>query len=150
MYEGSENIKKISGVVSENSRIRKETSVLVPLAAAKAQKGQICYKESEETIHENMMNHPYFLSQVYPIFILLIGFLVLDISIYQSFVQLIFSIFILSMQFIWVFRKGDLNKNVNQKNLSAIVRFIKYILLVQTIMIYFINIRYVEKFFNDE
>ena len=97
-----------------------------------------------------MMNHPYFTSQMYPIFILLIGFLVLDISIYQSFVQLIFSIFILSMQFIWVFRKGDLNKNVNQKNLSAIVRFIKYILLVQTIMIYFINIRYVEKFFNDE
>jgi hypothetical protein len=64
-------------------------------------------------ITENLMNHPYLTGQMYSIFLWLICLLVLDIAIYQSFLQLVFSIFILSMQFIWVFRKGELRKNVN-------------------------------------
>jgi hypothetical protein len=59
------------------------------------------------------MNHPLLTGQMYSIFLLLICFLAFDIAIYQSFLQLIFSIFILSMQFVWVFRKGELRKNVN-------------------------------------
>jgi hypothetical protein len=107
------------------------------------------YREIQEIIKENFMNHPYLRGKVYSIFIFLILLLVLDISIYQSFLQLIFCMFLLALQFIWVMRKGSFVSNVNPSNLSGAISFIKYVLILQISLIYVLNIMSIAKFFAN-
>jgi SNF family Na+-dependent transporter len=77
----------------------------------------------------------------------LIAILVVDISIYQSFVQLVLGVLLLALQFIWVFKKGEFVKNMNQKNLSDLFSFVKYVFVIQTFLIMVLNIGQNEDYF---
>lgn len=87
------------------------------------------------------MNHPYFIAQMKVIFNFLVLMLVVDISILQSFVQLIICFFLLLLQFMWVFEKGKFKNNANFSNLTGGITCIKWLLMLQTLLIYVFNIK---------
>ena len=116
------------------------------------------YAKIEGEIEEAYHNHPLIVNSLRQILILILMVCSVSVSLYQSWVQLIVTLFVISFQLYWVFKSGKffsstLDLDSEKQEISTILikqsfKFVKTLqamLSVQLILTFIFNIRILKK-----